>query len=201
MASQRSCSLRYDVLVHALSSIAPSRLRRFRRVEYEQLAEGGLFRNERVELLYGQIVEMSPHGRRHAYAIEHLTMLLVPALSGRASVRVQLPFAALDDSEPEPDVAIVPVGESDTAHPSRAHLIIEVADSSLADDRDKRRIYAAAGVPEYWFINLVDDVVERYTDLRDEDYGSVTRHERTAQLALTAFSNVIVPLGDIVPSR
>src|SRR5262249_30811966 len=154
---------------------APSRLQRFRRVEYEHLADAGFFRDQKVELLFGSIVEISAHGRRHAFAVQRLTRLL-RALGDRADLRIQLPFAALDDSEPEPDAAIVAFDDGANAHPGEAFLIIEVADSSLADDRVKRHVYAAARVPEYWIINLVDDVLERYSEPRSDDYQTVTRH-------------------------
>lgn len=81
--------------------------------------------------------------------MEILTHRLVLALDTRARVRVQLPFAASDISEPEPDLAVVPPGDPRLAHPEHASLVVEVADSSLSKDRRvKTRIYATAGVPE-----------------------------------------------------
>jgi Uma2 family endonuclease len=126
----------------------PERIRPLRRVEYDKLIELGAFQNERIELLDGVVVPMSPIGPPHASAVQKLTELLVPALLGRASVRIQNPFAALENSEPEPDVVVAPRSDYDTAHPADAHLIIEVSDSSLSQDRGKKgRIYAECGAP------------------------------------------------------
>src|SRR5688572_1840129 len=115
--------------------IQPETVRPLRRREYEKLAELGLFEGERIELIEGAIVRMSPHGPAHDSTIDRLTELLVIALRGRARVRVQGAFAASDDSEPEPDVAVIPPRDYDDAHPTEAWLIIEVADTSLAKDR------------------------------------------------------------------
>src|SRR5262249_17352225 len=147
----------------------------------------GFFRDEKVELLYGRIIAMPAHGRPHAYAIRRLTELLSGALAGRALVQIQLPFAALDDSEPEPDVAVIPSGDYLDAHPSEAHLIIEVSDSSLADDRVKGTIYAKAGVQEYWIVNLVDGVIERYSGLDRGEYRETSRHPLGATLVVPKF--------------
>jgi hypothetical protein len=90
----------------------PDNIRPLRRVEYEKLVEHGAFVDERLELVEGLLVPMSPIGPSHGSSVQKLTHVLVVALDGRAGVRVQLPFAALDTSEPEPDVAVVPLGDS-----------------------------------------------------------------------------------------
>src|SRR6185295_14352342 len=102
--------------------------RPLRRAEYDHLVSLGAFENERIELLDGLLVPMSPIGPPHSSAVQELTTLLVVAFLGRATVRIQLPFAALALSEPEPDVAVVPLGDYAKAHPNSAHLIIEVAE-------------------------------------------------------------------------
>lgn len=178
----------------------PARLRRFSRLEYERMADAGLFRDERVELLYGHIVEMSAHGRRHAFAIQRLTRAF-RALGERADLRVQLPFAAADDSEPEPDLAVVAFDDGGRSHPKTAFLIIEVADSSLADDLEKRQVYAAARVAEYWIVNLVDDVVERYTEPRERDYARVDHYHRGDVLAVPGFEGLTLEIDALIPSR
>lgn len=131
------------------------RTRPLRRAEYDLLIEQGAFEeDERIQLLDGELVVMSPQGIPHATVIERLTEVLVPALAGRARVRVQLPFAAGDLSEPEPDVAIVSLDVPRDRHPDAALLVIEVADRSLALDLGRKaRIYSAAGVCEYWVID------------------------------------------------
>jgi Uma2 family endonuclease len=90
---------------------AHARPRRLRRTEYEKLAGEGFFHDERVELIQGIVVEMSPVGPAHANPLDLLVEKLVPALVGRARVRVQQPFVVADDSEPEPDLAVVPPGQ------------------------------------------------------------------------------------------
>src|SRR6266550_155246 len=125
--------------------LAPEAPRRLRRSEYDELVASGAFEDERVELLRGVIVSMSPNNPPHASPVQLLGQLLIPALLGRATVRIQLPIVAVDESEPEPDVAIVPLGDHARAHPDRAMLIIEVAESSLRKDRlVKGPLYAAS---------------------------------------------------------
>src|ERR1700674_406937 len=111
------------------------KIRPLRRGEYDCLVRAGSFEGERLELLYGRLVTMSPQGERHAFSITRLTEILVRGLAGRAQVRVQLPFAASDISEPEPDLAVVVPGDYLDGHPRRALLVIEVAQASLEEDR------------------------------------------------------------------
>jgi Uma2 family endonuclease len=168
-------------------------VRPLRRAEYDKLVELGAFHGERIELLDGRLVQMSPIGPPHSSTIDKLTAKCVELLAGRALVRVQNPFAALEVSEPEPDLAIVPLGNYETEHPSSADLIIEVAESSLDYDRGpKLRVYAECGVPEYWIVNLVERCVEvhrkpgggRYWQVQRVDETSVVSAERHPQLEL-----------------
>src|SRR5260370_7503869 len=99
------------------------------------MVAAGVFGEDRVELLHGIIVAMSPNDPPHASPVELLTEILVPALAGRARVRVQLPILSADEAEPEPDIAVVPIGDYSRQHPSSAVLIIEVAYSSLRKNR------------------------------------------------------------------
>jgi len=107
-----------------------------------------------------------------------MTKLLVRRISDRYELRFRLPLAIADDSEPEPDAAIVPAGDYDQAHPTTALLVIEVADSSLARDRRKAGLYAAAGIPECWIVDLTARVVEVYSAPSAGGYAS----QRTAAL-------------------
>ena len=174
-------------------------LRLLSRSEYDRLVELGMFAEERVELLYGVVVRMSPHGPDHDTTLERLTELLVPALQGRARVRIQCAFAASDASEPEPDVAVVPLGDYRRAHPSRADLLVEVAGSSLARDRgSKQRLYAASGVPEYWIVNLVDRTVEVRTDPSPEGYRNVRVVRAHESLAPQAFPDLLIAVSSLL---
>lgn len=152
----------YMLQLLATSILAGERQRPLRREEYDRLVEQGCFEDERVELLHGMLITMSPQGPRHATVIENLTMLLVPAVLGRARVRVQSPLAASDDSEPEPDLSMVAPGPRPHGHPHTALLVVEVAETSLAKDRQiKAGIYVACGVPEYWVVNLPERTASR----------------------------------------
>jgi Uma2 family endonuclease len=153
------------------------RVRPLRRVEYERLVDSGLLANEKVELIHGVIVRMSPQGARHAAAVQRLTQLLVVALGvpGRAAIRVQLPLALGDDSEPEPDLAAVAPGAYRDDHPHDAFLVIEVAESSLAEDRrDKGTLYAEAGIPEYWIVDTARERVEVHSEIVEGAYSRIT---------------------------
>jgi Uma2 family endonuclease len=186
--------------VHAKSIPSGRPIRGLKRSEYDQLVALGALRDEKVELLYGLIVRMSPQKFPHAFAIKRLTALLVPPLSGRADVCIQLPFAASDESEPEPDVAIVPVIDTARDHPHEAFLVIEVAESSLNDDRTtKRRLYAEAGVPEYWIVNLVDMQVEVHTKVEGGDYTVVTYHGPGETLRVPSFEDVTIAVSEVLP--
>ena len=182
-------------------ALASEKLRPLRRAEYDRLVGLGMLEGEKLELLYGRLVRMSPEGERHAFSIVRLTEHLVRALAGRAQVRVQLPLAASDISEPEPDIAIVAPGDYLDGHPKQALLVIEVAQGSLDEDRSlKAALYCAAGVPEYWIVNLVEGVIEVYREPRGDSYASVVRHGRDAALAVPGFADVVVAVRDVLPS-
>lgn len=152
--------------------------KRWTRSEYYRLAELDFFKAQRVELLDGEIVEVTPQNRPHAAAIGKLTTLLVQAFGQTHIVRVQLPLDVDEKNQPEPDFAVVPIAlvESSDPHPSTADWVVEVADSSLALDRQQKvDLYAKAGVPEYWIVNVKDCEIEVYNDLRDLKY----RNRRT----------------------
>lgn len=175
-------------------------LRPFTRKEYDRLVEEGLFDDEKVELLYGLVVQMTPQGTGHSFALRKLTMLLAPALLGRADVQLQLPFAASEDSEPEPDLSVVPVGDYLDDHPGTAYLAIEVALSSLTKDRDvKSRLYAEADIPEYWIVNLKESVVEVRTKPSKGRYRSLRRFKKGQSITLTAFDDVTIAVRDFLP--
>jgi Uma2 family endonuclease len=138
--------------------------RRWKRVEYDRLIECGFFQpGDQVELLGGQLIVAEPQSDRHYTAIQALDAALRAAFGPGWTVRTQGPVALDDESEPEPDIAVVPGTFRDyaTGHPSRPVLIVEVSLSSLALDRaHKGSLYARAGLADYWIVNLVDRVVE-----------------------------------------
>lgn len=167
--------------------------RPLRRLEYDRLVAQGCFEDERVELLGGVLLTMSPQGPRHATVIERLNMLLVPAVLGRAMVRVQSPLAAGIYSEPEPDLVLVAPGPRPHGHPHTAFLVIEVAETSLVKDRIiKSSIYAGCGVPEYWIVNLPENHVEIYTAIEHNLYREHRSAGRGESITLQAFPDITV---------
>ena len=176
----------------------PRKARHISRLEYERIAELGIFDGQRVELLYGTIVEMSPIGPEHGESVDRAMEKLVLALRGRARVRIQGAFAASDDSEPQPDVSVLPPLNYSKANPDKAWLIIEVAMSSLAEDRDKAALYAAANVEEYWIVNLEAGVVEVYRESDGSAYRSVQIHRRGATIPLAHFPDVALSVDELL---
>jgi len=141
---------------------------RWRRVEYERLIESGFFRpGDPVELVGGQLIVAEPQGRRHFAAVQAMAEALRTAFGPGWQIRGQGPLALDDESEPEPDVAVVPGSFRDyvDGHPVRPVLVVEISESSLALDRDhKGSLYARAGLADYWIVNLVDQALEVYRD-------------------------------------
>jgi Uma2 family endonuclease len=148
--------------------IPPDLQRRLRVDEYHRMIGAGVFDDdERLELLEGVIVGMSPQSVLHARVIQYLVRLFARGLADPYVVRPQLPLTLGDDGEPEPDLAIVTVDEACAPgrHPTQALLVIEVANESLAKDRGlKAAIYARGGVAEYWIVNLVEQTLEVYLE-------------------------------------
>lgn len=178
----------------------PERIRPLKRVEYERMVELGLFEDERVELLAGQLIEMSPQGEPHAFVVAELGARLTVALFERARVRQHSPLAVSEDSVPEPDIALVPLTSAGSSRPFWAHLVIEVSDSSLRKDRAaKGLVYAAAGIPEYWIVNLNDGVLEVYTDPSPSGYQTRETVDRDAEVAARAFPEAVLRVGDFLP--
>lgn len=175
------------------------RIRRFTRAEYHAMADAGLFERERVELVYGLVRRMTAMHGPHSYAVRRLNILLVPQVAGRAEVLVQLPIAASDISEPEPDFALAPPGDYLDDHPKVCWLVVEVAQSSLRYDRRvKGPLYAEMGVPEYWIVNLVDEVVEVHRELAEGAYGHVTVARRNDVLEVQALPGVTVAVAALL---
>lgn len=175
--------------------------------EYLRLVETGILAEEdRVELLGGVIVSMTPPGPPHATATMLALEALRSAVGSRAALRVQQPLALGDWSMPEPDVAVVPgsLRDYEETHPTSALLVVEVSDSSLAQDRlSKSRIYAAAGIPEYWIVNLRERVVE---SLRDPNaaaalYRTSLRFGAGDAIELVALPAARVTVDQILPRR
>jgi len=181
--------------------------RPFSVAEYHRMVDAGILaEDDRVELLEGVIVLMSPQNDPHAQAVEVLNETLVSQVMGRYRVRPQLPLTIGDRSQPEPDLAVVPIPEPGTPALNRraALLVIEVSGDSLRKDRlVKARIYARAGIPEYWIVNLDDRSVEV---LRDPDpeagaYRASSRASPGEELRSAAVADVSVKVADLFAGR
>ena len=177
--------------------------RRFTREEYYRMAEVGILgQRDRVELIKGEIIEMSPIGRRHGAFVDNLTRLLVLRLDDRAMVRVQGAVALAAETEPRADLALlrrgaVPYKDRD-AWAEDALLVIEVSESSLAYDRStKMRLYAEAGIPECWVVDCTAETVEVHRGPGPEGYRDVSLVAGAATLRPQAFPDVELTTTDI----
>lgn len=192
-----------------MSVAAEPRVHRWTRDEYYKMSDLGLFGHKRVELIEGQVIEMSPMGSIHATTVALVARAIEPVFGAGHFVRWQMPLAINDISEPEPDVAII-VGDIRDylqEHPTRAALIIEVADSSLTYDREhKGSLYAKAGIADYWIVNLIDRQLEVYRDpVRDAKTLSGWRY--ATQIILKAGDGVsplarptaVIAVAEVLP--
>ena len=172
----------------------PLTARRWRRVEYDRLVELGVLQGEPIELIGGQLLVAEPQGPYHASTINAVDYALRAVLPAGWIVRLQAPVWLDEESEPEPDLAVVPgrPGDYRDAHPARPALAIEVAETSLGFDRERKgSLYARAGIVDYWVVNLVDGILEIYRDPAPDPqpafgsrYQSVTRLKPPATVAL-----------------
>ena len=183
----------------AFTSIEPELIRPLKRSEYDQMIELGLFGDERVELIQGVLVKMSPQRAPHASTVQKLSQLLMAQLHGRFTVRIQLPLALSDDSEPEPDVAVAALGDYEDEHPRSALLVIEVADATLRKDRTKAAMYASAGIGEYWIVNLAARSVEVYASPDGDRYAEAHTLRDGDALRPAALADVVVGVAEILP--
>jgi Uma2 family endonuclease len=143
--------------------------------DYHRMIEAGILADRRVELLKGEIVEMASEGEPHAYAQNEADEYLTELLGNRAKIRQDSPITLPNNSEPEPDIAIVQrLGREYRSHhpyPENIFWLIEYAESSLEKDLEiKRKIYAEAGSPEYWVVNLKTLQLIVFRDLQNGEY-------------------------------
>ena len=176
---------------------------RWSRAAYDRAAEAGVFNPDaRLELIDGELLVMTPQGSRHATACALAADALRAAFGAGYYVRMQLPLAAGDDSEPEPDVAVVEGGIRDylDAHPANAVLVVEVSDASLDHDRTaKQRLYARCGVPEYWIVALPDARLETYRDPAADGYRTVAIRRSGQTATPLARPGAAVAIDDLLP--
>lgn len=183
--------------------VAVSR-RRFTVDDYHRMGEVGILSpTDRVELIDGEIVSMTPIGPRHGASVDRTNRVLVTAVGTSAIVRVQGSVRLDLFHEPEPDIVLLrPRADFyASAHPGAADilLIIEFAESSIDYDRDiKRRVYAKAGVVEYWLVDLNEDVVHVHADPSNALYRTVTSYRRGQSLAPRSLPSCAIRILDLV---
>ena len=143
-----------------------TRIRRWTRAEYDKLIDLGVFQpGDPIELIGGELIVAEPQSSEHYTAVCKSARALEAAFGPGWVIRTQGPIGLDDESEPEPDVAVVPGDLDDyrAAHPSRPVLTLEVSVSSLTIDRERKgSLYARAGLADYWVLNLIDGVLEVY---------------------------------------
>ena len=180
------------------------------RVQYDRLIELGFFQPpDPIELIGGQLLVAEPQGSYHFTAVRAVEEALRVAFGVGWDVRGQGPVALDDESEPEPDAAVVPGSFRDyvAGHPSRPVLVVEVSESSLAFDRHhKGSVYARAGLTDYWIVNLVDRVLEVYRDPVQDSaaafgwkYRSVDSVGPEASISPLALSGARIRVVDLLP--
>ena len=163
-----------------------------------------LTETDRVELIDGEIIQATSIGRRHATCVARLTGHLTRALADRATVWPRHPLRLPCDTEAQPDATILrlPAGH-DVRHPARADdvlWLVEVADVSYRYDRYvKLPLYARAGIPEVWLVDLTHEVVEVHRQPSPRGYGSTHTVARGAMLVPTAFEDVPIAAADLLP--
>jgi Uma2 family endonuclease len=164
--------------------------------QYHLMHETGVFQeSDRLELINGEITEMSPIGRKHAVCVTRLQELFIIRLLGKVQIWSQNPILLDNGSEPQPDLAILKRREDFYADglptPEDILLIVEVADSSIDYDRDvKAPLYAAAGIPEMWLFDVNKKAIEGYSQPSTNGYKLIRRYDENDTLSILAFPDV-----------
>ena len=188
--------------------LAQPRLKTFRLnvSQYHQMSEAGILsENDKVELINGEIIEMSPIGRRHAACVDRINRLFSNILGIKVIVRVQNPIILNNLSEPEPDIALLKPRadfyESGHPQPQDIFLLIEVADSSLEYDRDvKIPLYASSGISEVWLVDIYEQVIIVYRYPSENGYSDIQTLSRGEKLSIQTFPEINLVVNDILGS-
>ena len=170
---------------------------------YRMLEAGILTEDDRVELIDGEIIEMSPIGSRHAACVTRVATLFIRLLGDAAVVNVQNPLRLSNKTEPLPDVVVLRPRADFYAQthpgPDDVLLVVEVADTTLTYDRRvKLPLYARAGTPEVWIVNLPKGVVETYARPDGKTYSEIRKAERGQELVPLQLPALKIGVGDIL---
>jgi Uma2 family endonuclease len=178
--------------------------RRFTVHDYHRMAEAGiLHEDDRVELIEGEIVEMTPIGGRHARCVAELTWLLSRRLNDELRLGVQSPVRMGEYGEPQPDVAVLRMSEryraGELPEPEDVLLLIEVSDTTLSYDRDvKLPLYAGAGIPEVFVVDLAGEAIERHNEPSGTGYRRMERARRGETLRSEALPALVLPVAAVL---
>ncbi|OCR02539.1 hypothetical protein BCD67_01235 [Oscillatoriales cyanobacterium USR001] len=173
--------------------------------EYHQMIETGILdEDDRVELLEGQIIEMSPQIPMTAATTQHSSNYLSNLLTGLAYIRMQLPITLRPNSEPEPDIAVVRIVSNEYCdhHPTadEIFLVVEIANTTLAKDRrQKVRAYANANIPEYWILDVNERQVYVFREPGNDTYQQEIILNEEAIFSMVAFPEIAVSVGELFP--
>lgn len=170
--------------------------RKFTVEQYYQMAATGILApDERVELIEGEIIEMAPIGPRHAMCVDRIVQLVIEKLGRSVHLRCQNPIRLSNYTEPEPDIALAKRADYSVRHPvgDDVFLTIEVSDSTLEKDRTlKQKIYANANIPEFWIVNLPEDVVEIYRSPAGDIYQERKLVSREESISPQLLPNLVL---------
>ena len=185
-------------------SVNPAEYHNLTVSEYERMGETGVFAPDaRVELIEGEIIEMSPIGSPHAACVDVAASLLHEKLQRTAIIRVQNPIVLDDFSEPQPDISVLKLqsGSYRGAHPRPQNvlLVIEVSDTTLRFDRQvKVPLYARAGIPEVLIINLIDEQIEAHAQPVKGEYIVTQVFRRGEQFTSSVLPTVVLDVDEIL---
>ncbi len=184
------------------TTIPTADLRLITAADYHRMAEAGILAaDERVELLAGQIIQKMPKGPAHSALCKRIEKLIERLLGDQALVRLQDPIQLGIYSEPEPDIAVVQASDNFYADchptPSEVHLIVEVADSSVERDLGtKADLYAAAGIADYWVINVKLQQIHIFREPQADGYQRQIILKAQQSISLLAFPDCTLTVQD-----
>ena len=179
--------------------------RQFTVDEYRRMGEVGVFQpDERTELIYGGVYEMSPKGKKHVVSTSRAVKCFIKRLGEQVIVRVQDPIKLGEHSEPEPDIALLAPDEQEYLErdptPQEILYVLEIADTTLAKDRTvKAQLYAQAGIPQYGILNLNSRELEDYREPDADGYRTKHTYRADESFALVAFPEVRINVGELLP--
>ncbi len=172
--------------------------------EFEELGKSGIYHeDDRVELIEGEIIEMTPIGRTHAGCVLFLNQFFTQHLGNQVFVNVQNPLVLGDYSEPQPDIVLLKPREDyyrgKLPEPDDVLLVVEVADSSLQfDQKRKVPLYAKHEIPELWIVNLAERCLEVYRQPNEDEYGERFQADSGQTITPLAIPELICPVSEVL---